>query len=413
MSQKSIDRKKLLKLGLGGAGAALVAAPTAGATKSPKPPTQPPGTPAVTEATVRQLATDVAADFGLPGYVNLHSRKYGTPTDGTTNALPAIQMAMADVPIGGTLQFGPYRYALPKLDLSDRPDIRLLAHGGSAAVDTVYGTYFVPTNADVGAIVDCSPRTLSQHGPSIEGINVINEAGLSGIGGFTVVNCNGYRIARCGVKYATLTGFEFRYGRESGEDHAWQHVEDFWAYQCKIGFHCDQLLGMRAYSGRIDTVDGGIGMLWTGFPQNMFFFGLFIDGQNAAGVAKGTGILVHESGAHDNHIIGYKLEACAIGAEIRNGPGPGTSHITFTDGEVSGVDEGTASGKGFELAQGVRGVEVRGTRLFNMPAENRWIDHNHPSTNRLIELEPQALAADADAAAIGTWLRKNGLSPQT
>ena len=31
MSQKSIDRKKLLKLGLGGAGAALVAAPTAGA----------------------------------------------------------------------------------------------------------------------------------------------------------------------------------------------------------------------------------------------------------------------------------------------------------------------------------------------------------------------------------------------
>ena len=187
-----------------------------------------------------------------------------------------------------------------------------------------YGTYFVPTNGgDVGAIVDCSPTTLSQHGPSIEGINVINEAGLSGIGGFTIVNCNGYRIARCGVKYATLTGFEFRYGRESGEDHAWQHVEDYWAYQCKIGFHCDQLLGMRAYSGRIDTVDGGVGMLWTGFPQNMFFFGLFIDGQNAAGVAKGTGILVHESGAHDNHIIGYKLEACGIGAEYPQRPRAG------------------------------------------------------------------------------------------
>jgi hypothetical protein len=111
------------------------------------------------------------------------------------------------------------------LDISDRTDIRLLAHGGSAAVDTLYGTYFVPTNADVGAMVVCAPPNISQHGPSIEGININNEPGFSGIGGFNITNCNGYKIARCGVKYATEVGFDFRYG-EGGEDNAWQHIED-------------------------------------------------------------------------------------------------------------------------------------------------------------------------------------------
>jgi hypothetical protein len=76
---------------------------------------------------------------------------------------------------------------------------------------------------------------------------------------------------------------------------------------------------MRAYSGRIDTVDGGFGMIWTGFAQNLFFYGLFIDGQNAGGVAKGTGIAVNDTGAHDIHVIGYKLEASGIGARARPG----------------------------------------------------------------------------------------------
>ena len=73
-------------------------------------------------------------------------------------------MASTTVALGRS--FGPFRYSLSRpLDISDRTDIRLLAHGGSAAVDTLYGTYFVPTNADVGAMVVCAPPNISQHGP--------------------------------------------------------------------------------------------------------------------------------------------------------------------------------------------------------------------------------------------------------
>ena len=260
-------------------------------------------------------------------------------------------------------------------------------------------------------MVVCAPTTISQHGPTIEGINVINEAGYSGISGFNITNCNGYKIARCGVKYATDVGFDFTYG-EGGEDNAWQHIEDYWAYQCRIGFRCNQVLGMRAYSGRIDTVDGGWGMIWTGFAQNLFFYGLFIDGQNAGGVAKGTGIFVNDTGAHDVHVIGYKLEACGIGADLQNGTGPGTNYITFTDGEVGGVNEGTPSGIGFQLGPGVSNVEVRGTRIFNMATENRWVDQNSPSSNRLLEMGPPPLPDNATAQAIVNWLHQSGLAPR-
>jgi hypothetical protein len=112
------------------------------------------------------------------------------------------------------------------------------------------------------------------------------------------------------------------------------------------------------------------------------------------------------------HVTGYKFEACQRGAYLQQNPsGPGTGWISFSQGVVAGVNEGSPNGIGFEMEAGVHNVVVQMTRVQDpTDAASVFIDPNSPSSNRFVTMDPPALAnAPASLTVVSTYLLDAGL----
>lgn len=314
------------------------------------------------------------------GTVYLHASKYNTPTNGTTNAAPAIKAAIADVPLGGTLLWGPYRYLTDPIDLSARPDINMVGYGGSRCVDKEFGTRLVPATHSM-KIFECKPTVLSQYGPSFTGFSLLNPSGLPGVCGFSFEGVNCWSIVRCGGKYLTDAWLRVAVGPTGtpGQDSAWNCLSDFWTYQCTLGIDLVSVLNFNATMGNID-VGSSIGIRGRNQAQNVHFTHLSFDGSNQAGVGKGIGFDIQDTGAHDWHVSHFKAEALEWFARIR-GPQTGstTKALNFALGSIQGVQEGSLpeDGGGFDIGLRVELTDIARTVHFQtMPSNKRVVDAN-------------------------------------
>src|SRR3954453_18987966 len=165
MRRESVDRKTLLKLGVGAA--ALVSVPSVEAARQPPKPS-PVTQPSLDLAGVEDLLA--AGQFvGLARRTRCPRSRRRSPTPPRAARFSSGRSA--------TRCRGRW---ISRIGLTSACSRTAAAPRSTR----LYGTYFVPTNAEVGAMVVCAPPNISQHGPSIEGININNEPAFSGIGGF-------------------------------------------------------------------------------------------------------------------------------------------------------------------------------------------------------------------------------------
>jgi hypothetical protein len=316
--------------------------------------------------------------------IDLHADKYGCPTDGKTNAARAIRMALADVPPGGQLQMGLYTYRTDPIKI--KPNVSIVGWGGGHNIaNPVIGTALIP-NTHSMKLIECAPATLSQYGPSISKISFMNPEGLPAVTGLSFRDVNSWTVDHCGGKYLTGAWLVAACG-SSGSDQAWSSVTRYWTYQCGVGIDLDRVLNFNANMGNIDT-GNGIGVRGRNNAQNVNFTQLSIDGSNAGGVPHGIGFDIQATGSHDWHIAQFKTEALALFARLRSPKtGSPTRALSFTQGSISGVQEGTLppAGGGFDIGLGVEMTDISCTVRFDtMPDANRVKDANpkgYPYTN--------------------------------
>lgn len=284
---------------------------------------------------VADAVAKIEAFVGIRGARNviyLHDPKYSTPTNGTSDSLAAINAAIADVPIGGTLIFGPYTYTISAaINLSSRLDLKLIGSGGG-----VVGNYSAPypgtvlqTTGTMNAFT-ISPASLTQYGPQFTDIHVID--GSSAATGWMVSNVNQMVWNRCSVKYAAK-GWYFN----AGSDNAWHDVYSPTAYQCTTGFHFDNNFGVRVHGGQIFSATNSTqGVLGSNQAQSNKFFGTFFDGSTTGSVGNGIGVSVDTTGAHDWDFYGCKMEALSNSVKLLNTvSGSPTRAIKFWGGSMA------------------------------------------------------------------------------
>lgn len=287
-----------------------------------------------------------SSGFLPPGWINLHDKKYATPTDGTISgggrdATSAIMRALADVPLGGTLLMGPYVYQISGangIDLSSRLDVHIEGAGGGMGGnhDQYNGTYIKVTGKNNAFTI--SPSTQGQQGPTFSKIHVYDGSGEST--GWYVKNCNKSQWNRCSVVNANK-GWVFTATNAPDWDNAWHVLYDITTFHCHYGLWLGGNFGISVFGADIDVAgDSGCGLFLSNYAQNNKFYNVMIDGSTVGGIGTGTGIEVDSTGAHDNEFFGLKAEGLRTTVKLRS-PSPGggrypTTAIKFFGGSMSG-----------------------------------------------------------------------------